>query len=85
MLVLLGVLLGFVASVFANLVTPFVKPLWVKLSSLSQQGYQAQVRQQIKVLQGSTRPTQCSQGCCGERHLHRAVSVVVGHLRSATL
>jgi uncharacterized membrane protein (DUF106 family) len=50
-LLLLGVLLGFVASVIANLVTPFMKPLWMKLVSLQRQGYQAQVRQQIKVLQ----------------------------------
>jgi len=51
MMLLLGVLLGFVASVIANLVTPFMKPLWVRLLSLSRRGYQAQIRQQIQVLQ----------------------------------
>jgi hypothetical protein len=50
-MLLLGVLLGFVASVIANLVTPFMRPLWVKLLSLQRRGYHAQIRQQIKALQ----------------------------------
>src|SRR5439155_13862512 len=46
---LLVILLSVVTSVVANLLTPFIKPFWVKLLSLQHRGYQAQIRQQIKV------------------------------------
>ncbi len=51
MMTLLGFLLGLVGGVIANLLTPLMKPLWVKLHSLQQRGHQAQIRQQVKVLQ----------------------------------
>jgi hypothetical protein len=48
---LLGILIGVVGSIVGNLLTPFVKPVWMRLVILQQHGYQASVRQQIKVLQ----------------------------------
>jgi hypothetical protein len=48
---LLGVLIGLVTGIVANLLTPFVKPLWARFRTLQTHGYHSQLRQQLKVLQ----------------------------------
>jgi hypothetical protein len=48
---LVGILIGIFASIVANLLTPFMKPLWGKFMALWVWGHRAQLGQQIKVLQ----------------------------------
>ena len=50
-LLLLGFLLGIVASIAGNLLTPSMTPLWAKFRSLQRSGYKARIREELKPLQ----------------------------------
>jgi hypothetical protein len=48
---LVGMLIGLVMSIVANLLTPFMKPLWGKFLALQERGQRAQLQQEIKTHQ----------------------------------
>jgi hypothetical protein len=51
MTLLLGILIGLVTGIAANLLTPLAPRLWITLVSMQRHGYQAQIQQKIKTLQ----------------------------------
>jgi hypothetical protein len=47
---LLGILLGLVTSIIGNLLTPFTKPLWLRLTLLQRQSERAAIRERLQTL-----------------------------------